>query len=265
MPEPTLALTFEDYIKRVAEYLGVAEYSGGVIIAPTDTHNLEVCKRIVNDGWRRFYNSNPQWNWCTPTFSITFDADGTGGNNVAGANWRYYMPDGFYGQIIDPFTYQEDAGYREINETTATKILNNYASGDVSGWPNLYALRPLDGDSARRWEIIVWPKPSDSYVITSRCRIYPNKLIELTDKPNAGFQFDEAIMAAVLAEAEQQVEDSSGMKESQWAEALTRAIAVDLRTTPKRLGDYGGSGRQSDRPYDGVSTYTNQDGTVHSF
>ncbi|MFP3326267.1 hypothetical protein R0K05_24765, partial [Planococcus sp. SIMBA_160] len=44
---------------------------------PTDAHDLDRVKRIINDGWRDFAGSNPRWNWLPPTFTIQFDSAGS--------------------------------------------------------------------------------------------------------------------------------------------------------------------------------------------
>lgn len=75
---PTLVMDFDDLILRVAEYLGLAVYSGGAAAIPTDAHDLDLCKRLVNDGWRRVVNSLSNWNWLQPTFTLTFAADHSG-------------------------------------------------------------------------------------------------------------------------------------------------------------------------------------------
>lgn len=266
MAEPTLARTFQDYILAVAEHLGLANYSGTTAAIPTDAHDLDLCKRIVNDGWRLFYNSNPRWNWTLRTFAITFDPDGTSDICVDGDNWRYFMPDGFSGELLGPLTYAENTGHMDILEEPEAKIRSWYAQAETTGYPTAYAIRPLAGDQARRWELIVWPKPSSNLVVTGRCRLYPNRMTELTDKPNCGFQFDEAIEAACKFQAEAQREDGKPADlEKQWTQALARAIAIDYRSAPRRLGDYGAGGRPLTRPYDGVDTYTNLNGTVHTF
>jgi hypothetical protein len=72
MADPSLALAFQDLILRVAEFLGIADYSGGVAGVPTDPHDLDLCKRLVNNGYRKFTNANPNWQAITPTLTITF-------------------------------------------------------------------------------------------------------------------------------------------------------------------------------------------------
>ena len=67
-------MTFEELITRVAEHLGFAYY--GVAgdedaQAPTVAADLALCKRIVNDGWRRFVGVRQRWNWMKPLFEIS--------------------------------------------------------------------------------------------------------------------------------------------------------------------------------------------------
>ena len=271
MAEPTLRLTFNDLILRTAEFLGLALYGADGTTAadiPTNAHDLDLCHRLVNDGYRRFYNSNPQWNWTNQLFTITFDSEAAGDKIVDGDASRYYMPDGFYGHLLSPFTYAENTGSRDITEVAEDVIRSRFATSTVSGYPVEYAIRPLHGGDKRRWEVLFWPRPGSDYVVNARCRIYPNKLIELTDVPNAGFQFDEAILAACLCEAEAQREDTTGIKAAKWAEALMAAVAVDQQTSPRRLGDYGGGAQRNERYYTGVDGYYSggvANGTLNSF
>ncbi len=267
MSEPTLALTFRDFQIRVAEYLGVnAVDASGLAVPPTNAHDLDVVKRACNAGWRRFFNSNPKWHWLTPTFTITFDPDGETSECVGGEAWRYHMPDGFYGSLIGWFTYAQGESRVRIERVPEVRIRELRAGSDASGTPSAGAIRPIPSkigdESVGRWELVVWPTPSSSSVITGVARLYPNKLIEDGDRLNCGFIFDEAALAAMLAEAERTKEDSTGEQEAHWAQALVRAVAIDQQGTPRRLGGYGGGDTGYVRTYS-VDAYINRDGTTH--
>jgi len=276
MAEPSLALSFEDLIIRVSEFLGIAEYGASGDEAaqiPTDAHDLDSVKRVVNDGWRRFANSNPLWNWLAPTFTITFDADGDtdrtvdapSSNSDAPRAARYYMPDGFYGHMLAPFTYGPSGPRLRIDEAPESQIRQLYAAaGTTTGDPYLYAMRPLanlmaDTQQNRRWEVIFYPTPDGSETVTARCRIYPHRLVADEDRHTAGFQHDEAVLASCLAEAERQKEDNQGVMMQHFTDALTRSLAMDMRTAPRNLGYNrdGSDDRLGPRvhPYTGVDTY----------
>ena len=256
MATPSLSLTFQDLIIRVAEYLGIAYYGpDGTEAAqlPVDPHDLELCKRLVNDGYRRFLTGNPRWQFLTPTIQITF---------VPGQA-EYDMPDGFYGSILMPWTYPPNGPHLTISTVSEGAIREMQAGGDVSGDPAYVAFRPKAVDAATdgaRWQAIFWPTPAAEYTVTARARLFPDKLVDLTDRPVAGFQHDEAILAAALMEAERQRGDGMGVQAQNYADALKRAMEQDKQAAPKRLGDYGDRSEdrlRAQRPYTGVDTYNN--------
>ena len=75
MSDPSLNLTFTKLAIRVAEYLGHAYYGANGDEAaqiPSDPHDLDVVTRLVNDGYARALNSNPNgWRVLTVPFKIT--------------------------------------------------------------------------------------------------------------------------------------------------------------------------------------------------
>lgn len=314
MSAPSLALTFLDLQIRVAEYLGNADYTSGSAGAPADAGDLERVKRIVNDGYRRFINSNDRWEFLTPLITLTFaqqytgtatsagttttlvdttrtEATGffngftfgfTGGTGinqtatvsawnltthtftfssavavapdatttyqvassvcVAGDVSRYYMPDGFYGSILLPFTYPTSGPRSRIEPIHEERIRELNASGQASGDPSLVAFRPLPVTTAaagQRWEAVFWPKPQNIYTVTARARLYPDKLVNNGDFHIAGFAYDEAVLKAALAEAERQGDDNIGVQEKAFQQALKLAMDTDKQAVAKRLGDYG--------------------------
>lgn len=339
MADPTIGLTFQDFILRVAEYLGVAYYGvdgSQAAQVPTNAHDLDLCKRVVNDGYRRFINSYGNWNFLTPLISVTFSPSysgtATGGSTttvvdttrteatgffngmniavtasdgtvqvasvtswnasthtftfpavanaivatntytvapsqcVAGDASRYYLPDGFYGSILTPWTYPPNfarIGIETINEGRIRELVAG--SGNTVGQPRLVAVRPLAADvttNGKRWEAIFWPAPNMQATVTCRARLYPNALVNLTDRHIAGFEHDDAIMACAVAEAERERDDRIGPRDANAQAAIGRSRDLDKQASPKRLGDYGDRsddmiGRQGKRPlnYYSVDTY----------
>lgn len=106
MSNPTSRLTFLQLQTRVAEYLGVADYSNGEAAPPTDPHDLDVVKRLVNDGLRKFITYRP-WNFLRRELRVTFVAGQnlvlTGGSTttaVAGSIAGVYADDHFNGYEV---------------------------------------------------------------------------------------------------------------------------------------------------------------------
>ncbi len=83
MAEPTSALGFYDLLLRVAVKAGIAYYNStgqGKAIVPVDAHNLDLCKRIINDGFRLFVSTPPPrgWHWQERIASVALSATATG-------------------------------------------------------------------------------------------------------------------------------------------------------------------------------------------
>lgn len=81
MAEPTSTLTFGDLILHVAEKLGLAYYGAAGTNAaaiPVNVHDLEKCKRIVNNALRMFVSNGPKpngWRWLRPVLQTDLWGD----------------------------------------------------------------------------------------------------------------------------------------------------------------------------------------------
>jgi hypothetical protein len=269
MADPTIGMTLEDMAIRVGEYLGIAAYnaSTGVAELPaTSTHDRDLLFRLVNDGYRRFLSANPQWHFLTPLFDITFDPTGLGAQCVEDEAWRYYMPDGFTGSFVNPFTYPEGGPAISMDRVSEGVIRELRASGDSDGDPSMFAIRPIEQTStplstSPGWEVIFWPTPGTVYIVTARARIFPNKMTATTDKHAAGYQHDFVILAAAMAEAERQRKNIVGQMEENYRIAIAEALKMDSDSRPRKIGDYGDKSETGGRvpgyrPYTGVDTYT---------
>ena len=79
MSEPTSALSYYGLILRVAREAGIAYYGSGgdePAMIPVDEHDLDLCKRIVNDAIRMFIADAPPkgWRWMRRIMSVTLTA-----------------------------------------------------------------------------------------------------------------------------------------------------------------------------------------------
>jgi hypothetical protein len=254
MAQPTLSLTFQDLIIREAEYLGVADYSGGAAAIPTNAHDLDLCKRLINDGYRRALADNDEgWEALRPIFTITFVVGQQG----------YDMPDGFNGTLITPFTYPTTGPRIRIDVCDESVIRLLQAGNASSGDPRLVALQPKTvgvATTGPRWQAIFWPTPSSIVTVTARCQIVPDKLVNNADQHVLGFSYDQLILEAALAEAERNRNDSAGIHEGAYQQRLEVAKKLNRKTLAKRLGDYGDKGddfvSNGGRYFTGVDSYT---------
>lgn len=344
MGDPSLALTFDDFRIRVAEYLGIA-YLGadGTQAAqiPVDAHDLDLVTRIVNDGYRRFIGENPKWNFLNVPFSFNFVAQysgtatsgsvttlidssqanvyadnffvgyglrvthadqsvtvytitastGTSGTltftsstavaagdtyelaaatAVEGQNYRYYLPDDFYGILLTPFTYEPGGPRLTINVISESEMREIRAGANTSGTVSACTFRAVNTtntSSGKRWEVMFWPSPNGTSRITAIYKRFPSKLTTGTDKSIAGFEHDDTILAACVAEAERQRGDKLQEREQMYQSKLAASVGLDQRATPTRSRDFGdrsedrvGGGRPLN--YYGVATYVSRAGTI---
>ena len=78
MSEPTSAYSMQDLITRVAVELASAYYGSTgneKAMPPVDNvHNLDLCKKIVNDGIKKFISDAPAkgWRWMRRIMAVTF-------------------------------------------------------------------------------------------------------------------------------------------------------------------------------------------------
>lgn len=237
---PTLGLAFSDLILRVAEYLGVADYSSTVAAVPTDLHDLDMCKRLVNDGYARFLNEKRWW-FLFATMTLTPD----------GINYIFDLPADFQGEMKGTWTYPITGPITQIRETGEEHIRALRAGTNTVGYPTLYALQAKDSVDATtntaRWQVVFWPTPADNTLLLSaKYRRFPMKLVNLTDRSIAGPVHDQAVVMACKAEAELQRYGEAGPQEDKYQKLLATSREYDDRSVPNNIGDYG------DRSDDGM-------------
>lgn len=168
MAEPTSAYSLYDLMLRVAKAASVA-YHGTTgqsrHLVPIDEFDFENCLQIVNDGIKFFIASAPPngWRWMNRMATVTFDADGTGSDNINSDAARYQLSDDFQGEVTGPITYAADSNRTRIQWTSEANIRRKREASIIDGYPMFAAVRPYTG---RRWELIVDPSPSAADTVT---------------------------------------------------------------------------------------------------
>ena len=174
MAEPSGALSISDLVLRVAEKLGIAEYtSTGLIHVPTNQFNLNLCKQYVNNGIRMFMADAPPkgWRWMRRLMTVTFDAEGDGDDNIDSDAARYKLAENFGGTVDGPIEYDADSAIGTNIEWCDESVIRARRSISVNtGIPTLAAIRPYQPTSetlsaTRQWELIVDPQPGSAYVV----------------------------------------------------------------------------------------------------
>ena len=248
MPEPTGGLRFDDILIRVAEYLGVAEYGatgGGAAAIPTDPHDLDLCKRLTNDGIRMFLSDNPKWYWTRKLYSLTVSNLVVPERIKSDDPSRYFMPQDLNGDTMGPWTYGPDQNVWPEIETITENIIRQWRSihaGNQEGIPRYAAFRKtpdrdVPAGQRGRWEVLFYPDPGEPYDLEIVYRHYFNDLIDpVRDFSPAGAEHDETIVAAAIAKAELDRDDTMGARMEYYQKCLGNSIKVDLLAAPKTVG-----------------------------
>lgn len=183
---------------------------------------------------------------------------------VEGQAWRYYLPDDFYGILLTPFTYDVGGPRLTINVVTESEIRELRAGANTSGTVSACSFRAVPATnttSGKRWEVLFWPAPSSVSRITAIYKRFPGKMTTGTDKSVAGFEHDDAILAACIAEAERQRGDKLQEREQMYQQKLAASLKLDERAIPTRSREFGDKSEDrasfGRRPlnYYGVATY----------
>lgn len=164
------SMTLDKLVLKVAEKLSVADYrtDGTPYIPADDAFNLHKCAEMVDRGIRLILDAAPPegWRWEKRIASVTFDADGTGTNNINSDAARYMLPTDFGGEVLGKIHYTSDSNHStRIVWRDEAFIRERRATVVHTGYPQYAAVRAYQPtsttiDSGRRWELIVDPQPS---------------------------------------------------------------------------------------------------------
>lgn len=176
------------------------------------------------------------------------------------SNGRFTLPKTFSGQYEGTLTYASGANHGTPIELTGDMEIRHFQENvsSVTGYPRRAAIRRMP-DNPRRWEMVTYPTPHADVIVTLPYELHFNNLVALSDLHPAGFAFDEIILAACLAVAERDVDDTlSGRMSYYQDKALVNAKKINARTFPRRLGNLLGEGRPAFKPHSqrAIVTYT---------
>lgn len=175
--------------------------------------------------------SNETWAG-SATFAISSDGDFT-------------LPRTFGGQYIGPITYGAESNTGAHIQWCGETEIRRYREPSTSetGYPFRACVRRTA--TARRWELMVYPRPSELESVVFPYDLYFDTFTDFDEMHPAGYKFDEAVKAACFAVLERDVEEVIGSANDYYRNvALLNAHQTDARSAPQRLG-YAGDGLSS--------------------
>lgn len=272
-------MTFVEMQTRVAERVGIADYTGGVAGPPTGTEDLDLVKRALHDAERELWRAvDPRtgkavrWTFQTPILELTLDPDADTALTINDDSTRYRLPRGVYSAPIGRVSWRDGSVGGRVQDTSIDRIIRMSSERPAEVGPPLYCAVWASPDAATgigqrpQMELRVFPKPSREFTLSARFKMEPIKLVNDGDRPNRPPAHDLTVVAraAALIAAHGGTPNAKD-RESLNAEAdkqLVASIEYDNDLKPNSLGQLGDRTGSSN---DLTPSFVTTDGTTVSF
>ena len=172
------------------------------------------------------------------TLSSTASAEASGDTFTISSQRDYDLPDNF-GAIHGKITYSSTNNYSSIPIIGEGQIRDLRRGATITSFPTHCAIRPktTDGTNGQRFEIMFYPAPDASYVLSYAYTPLTDVLDATYKYPYGGEIHGETILCSCLAVAEQRLEDQKGVKWQDFMDKLQTSIDLDRKNwTPETLG-----------------------------
>jgi hypothetical protein len=174
------------------------------------------------------------------------------------ATGDYTMPADFSGQYVGDISYISNTNRgMQIHWTDEASIRQRRQNFNFeSGTPYEAAIRLMPTSSItpttngqapltyapmrRRWQLMTWRISNEFLHVLFPYQLGFQYLLNMTDTPPSPFAFDETLKAAILAQAEFDVENQYGVAWNYYKQqALPKAFMLDAMSAPKKMGYFG--------------------------
>lgn len=157
--------------------------------------------------------------------------------------YRYSLPSDFV-SIDGRLTYAADESeiFRSLEYRSEEFIRRLYQDGEKDTWaeePMYYSIYPATpaATAIQSWYLILWPSPTAIYHLRGRYNIQMADLDATNLYPPGGAQHSQAILEAVLSEAELMLNDVPGPHTQRFMELLAASISLDRQiSSPVTMG-----------------------------
>lgn len=248
-----LTLTYQNLYDEVSHFLGLSPRG----TSPTG-NDLTLCKSIIDRGIRTFLypidmTTGEAWEW--EFLKVYWDF-----TTVAGQH-KYTLPIDF-SDLYSTLYFNTTSANPPLQKRSAEQILDMRTGGDLSGYPEYFAITPLryDIEIGTLYEIWLHPTPGQAETLSGFYRADPVQLSATTDLVIGGIRAIEAILESCLSVAEHQEDDmTSSHHMSKAAELIQKLIKFDKVTHTDKIGNlYSDKYRIWPTPR-GEKTYPNMD------
>jgi len=230
MTVSTLAVTYVDITKYVAVFAG-----WDITEANWTTGQIADFGLILEKGLRRFYfppvaPGEPRYEWAFLNLIGTLAT-------VKDQEYADIVEDTFSGQIrSDSVMHQINDEERRLQVADFSDIRAanaKLATADVTAAPLYYALiaQTPTYTAQQRWRMYFHPIPDAVYTLEYEYVAMPNVITSTNKYPAGGDKFGDVILEAILAAAEEHLDDDiQGVHATRFQELLTAAMRLDAET-----------------------------------
>ena len=226
-----LNLTYQNLYDEVSHFLGLTARG----TTPTGDDET-LCKALVDRGIRQFLypidmqTGQPhEWEFLKVYWDFT---------TVSG-QWKYALPVDF-SDLYSTLYFDTSSANPPLVKRSAEQILDMRTGGDISGYPEYFAITPLryDIEIGSLYELWLHPTPSQTDTLSGFYRADPVQLSATTDLVIGGIRAIEAVLESILAVAEHQEDDmTSSHHTGKAAELIQRLIKFDKVTQSDKIGN----------------------------
>lgn len=241
MPEPTLAIRYQEFQAEVGEYLG---WGKGVNYGekPWTRDKSNRINSFLKAGLSNFYyppvvppaRAIYQWSFLKPVANIAFPN---------GGQW-VYLPDdygGYEGQIT--ITSLQTQTPWPLRITSIGEILQMYqVDPTITGRPMRAAITPVRGtrpDGGQQWQLWIYPLADQAYTFQLQYYINPDFLSGDLPYAYGGPEHHQTILESCLAVAESRLDDVALSQSNHYMafmERLKSSIGLDTRQKAQWIG-----------------------------
>lgn len=229
--ESTLTITFAGLKSEIGAYLGISRTT-----TDWSAENTADVARILKAGQRQFYEAsyrpNPNaplrthvWSFLRKRMSL----------NISSGTATYALPDAFAG-FLDPELAFTASKAWPLTLVPMWRVIEKIQAGTSMptgiSQPLLAAVESVTSTlstTGQRWQIVLWPTPDSSLVVTGQYRLNPDALATDGHYPLGGEAHAQTILESCLAAAEEMMNDQLTIHRERYAELLAQSIQLDSR------------------------------------
>ena len=245
MAEMQLILTYPSIARQVSRHLGFDPDVDNL-----NDDDLQMVYDCLDGGIRTFLaGGGYRWKFLTVVATLTTES----GTSL------YDLPDD-YGSHIGDMMHDVNKYHSSIQWVGANAIRQRRVDFDTTGAPSCVAQSNLgfSGEGGQRYQIDLYPTPDQAYTLHYTYKVKPDYVLRAdTPYTYGGINCSEAVLAACMARADLQINDTVGIWQQQYQSALALAIEEEKRSGPDHLG-YNGDNSVGQGGYRNFS----QEGTI---